>query len=425
MLIFFALISFAAEPSTRPVYDLKKAIEYAVEHAPAIDVARLEVQIQERSRKNALARFFPSLDFTARSGLNNSPSLTSLPDQTYGTATLGVTENLYDNGQSFWNFSLARLQETRAEIEFEKVRSRLTLDVAHEFYTYSLNTRLTEIRGKQVTLLQTQLRTVESQYRQGMRTRRDYLRFKTQYQRAEIALISAENAQKTSETELMRILGAPPEVITEGGTSTFPFLPIEEKRKRPPLPEALPKIDAHFEARIARVSTEINEVQVGLARRKWLPNLTLQGNAGWSPGSFQPNPGFSWDVGVQLTYNLWDWGILRREWKQAELKRGQGNDGLRQSVQQAGSDIQKLMLDFARIRKNFDLSLELLELEEESYESLNSEYRLGRAAYLDLITALDSLFNARTTYANSYFSVLESLAKYHYHQGDLYEALTK
>jgi outer membrane protein TolC len=414
---------------------LRDALLYAVEHSPTLQVSRLEVGVRERQRKNALARFFPSLDFTAQTGLRGQTSGgTSLLDLSYGNLGLTLTETLYDNGQNFWNYRLGNLVESRAQVEFERDRARLALDVARAYYRFSLSARLTHIRGRQVDTLQNQLKTVEAQYRQGMRTRRDYLRFKTQYQRSEIAHVTAQQELKATEVELLRLLGAPREEIELGKSEKLAFQPLREERKRPEFPEKPPRLDEHFEMRIARLSQRANDVQVGLARRRWLPNLNLRGDAtvgigstlaGLAPGPFQANPGFQWSVGVQLTYNLWDWGILRSEWQQAELQRDQGNLGLERTLQQTASEIQNLQLDFARLQKNFDLSLELLRVEEETYEALNSEYRLGRVSFLDLITALNDVLGARISYASAYFSVLETLAQHHYHQGDLYETLTR
>jgi outer membrane protein TolC len=418
-------------PTPTPL-DLPAALQYALEHSPVFQSARLEVEIQERNRKNALARFFPSLDVTATQGIQNQATNGTNPG-VYGRVNLGLTETLYDNGINFLNFRSASLTEERSQIDLERDRARLSLALAREYYNYSLNSRLANIQRQQVDVLSKQVRSVEGQYRQGVRTRRDYLRFKTQLQRAEIDLVTAQNEQQGSSAEISRIIGAPASDIAQG-SPTFTIQPLSESRARQALPTEIPAIEKHYEARLKAVVERINEIQVKVALRNYLPRANVTGNVGWGTGSLVPGTtegpyqgaqSLDWNVQLQLTYNLWDWGILRREWQRAERLRDQGNNTLLANLQAAAADIRKLMLRLKQLDKNLELSRELLGYEEENYASLDADYKQGRVAFLDLITALENLFSARRNFARAFYAVQSALAEYHYHQGDLYESISK
>jgi outer membrane protein TolC len=83
-----------------------------------------------------------------------------------------------------------------------------------------------------------------------------------------------------------------------------------------------------------------------------------------------------------------------------------------------------LMLDIRRIQKSLSLNQELLTAEEQTYQTLESQYREGKVAYLDLITELNNLLDAQIQFYSIYFEALSSKAKHSYYKGTLYDAIS-
>jgi outer membrane protein TolC len=77
------------------------------------------------------------------------------------------------------------------------------------------------------------------------------------------------------------------------------------------------------------------------------------------------------------------------------------------------------MADLDRASKSFQTDQELLSLEEETFESLERQYREGKVSYLDLTEARNSFLDARTRFFTSYFETLRSLAQYRYLEGKI------
>jgi outer membrane protein TolC len=80
-------------------------------------------------------------------------------------------------------------------------------------------------------------------------------------------------------------------------------------------------------------------------------------------------------------------------------------------------------LKLRQFRETVKTTRELLVLEQQSYSILEAEYRNGRAAYLDLITNLNSLIDARSKFMTSYFGFKKQQMLYAFHKGDLYAEL--
>ena len=98
---------------------LKEAIQYAIERSPDLDSFGRQQAISELQYESAFAKFLPSLDLSSTSGLNGqAPAVLATPWA--AQANLGLTENLYDNGQSLTQYHIASLNRDFSRLGLEK-----------------------------------------------------------------------------------------------------------------------------------------------------------------------------------------------------------------------------------------------------------------------------------------------------------------
>jgi outer membrane protein len=423
--------------------DLRAAAKIAIENAPILDTAQKTELISDREYKTNWAKLLPSLDFTAVHGLlNNIPIAaggtlfeTNPTAPWYSSLNLGLTENLYDNGVTLTNTSIADLKRDLAHVAYLKARDTLVLDVATQFYQYSLNTALFEIRKQQEATLQKQFQTLQSQYHQGFKTKSDFLRLKAQVQRAELERINAQNNIQIALIELQRLMGVgiPKERsnLTPSEISGFsPLVATRGQKNSELFPGTKPALAGTYDYRTQQLQNEVNEKTVTFAEREYWPRIQVTGMATYSNLNyvnsglpFTATNQLSWNALLTLQYNFWDWGIRRRNVEIARYNRDILDNTVTQLVLDANSAINNLMIELFRVQKTYGLTRELLELEEESYQNLEGQYREGKVAYLDLITGLDTLLDAKVQFYTSYFDALKNFAKYKFYEGTLYEAL--
>lgn len=108
--IIFFFLAFECQPSHAGLnaLTLSQAIDYAVRSSPLMDSAKKSQVIRGWEYKNAIAKLLPSLDFSSSYGLQNNIPINGTytlisPNTTapwYSALSLGINENLYDNGVS-------------------------------------------------------------------------------------------------------------------------------------------------------------------------------------------------------------------------------------------------------------------------------------------------------------------------------------
>ena len=435
--LLFLFGAITSQAST-PALSLKEAIRFALENSPSFDSAKKTQSVREMEVKSSVAKMLPSADLSTTDCLQNNIPISGAATPTaanptkpwYSTLSLGITENIYDNGVSLTNLSIANLNRDLAQLNFLKTRDSLALDISAEFYRFSLASMLVGVRKQQQGILEKQFKTLSNQYQQGFKTKSDYLRLKTQVQRAEIDRVTAENAIALSVAELRRLLGVSYESLDP---PSFAPLPVDSAQKiETQVPQKPPKMENSYNYRIAKIQGEVNGKSVSLAERKFWPQVSFSSGITYlnqnylnSPTSFTTNHQLSWNALVTLQFNFWDWGTRRRDIVIAEYNRDIQENSLNQGLLDVNAKMIGVMAEFSRISRNYKLSHELLTLEEESYRNLELQYREGKLTYLDLITGLTSFLDAKVQFFTAYFDSLQAISKYKFYEGRLYETITE
>jgi outer membrane protein TolC len=409
---------------------LTDAVAYALEHAPALASARLSVDLRALETDNAEARRYPSLDVEADHGLaRNYPDPAPAPETPYTSKlALTLTQPLYDNGETSTRIAIARTNSDVATLTVLKTRDDLVLDVVKAWYRVSGAALALAIKREQRDLLDQQMRQFVIQYKQGLKPKQDYLRFDADAQRAVIDVQSAEGELRNAQIDLARAMGR--DVAASEPVEVATLDPAAARKQTLEIPKTVPDVDRSWLVRLAQLEDAATGQEVELTRRKNRPEVTLSSGASYQLGNYlnSPDPiythdGASWQVALGVKYNLWDGGTRSRDIALAEGSRRAKQLDVEGQRRTLAAQLSGLMIDLGNLAASRALSERLLTTEEESYASLQSEYRQGRVAYLDLTKGLSDLLAARLGFYATHISLLTTLATYRYHEGTLYDRL--
>lgn len=432
-IIFVSIFIAPAAQAEVITLNLKSAVQFAVENSPGLEATRREMAITDMERKNAFSVFLPQLDLTSTHGLsdrdpslginnNNSALGTNRNVSEFG---LGLTENIYDNGISLLRYDSAKVTRQIAEMNYANERDRLVLAITSQFLELSLVMRLHEVQKTQYDIINKQFNSISSLYKQGVKTRRDYLRFSSELRRSQIQLQNAETRVKNTQADLVKLIASTEQI----NNNTFKFEPEPVNASVVKnVPKEKPDLEKHWIFQVAKLRSEIFENDVTIARRSYYAEVFLTGGASygssnyWKTGSdFSDNDFTSWNALLRINFNLWDWGIRNRNITIAKDRKVQREKTIETELNEFVASNEKLMTNINLSNENFLTAQELLSIETAGYAFLESEYRNGRVTYLDLILGLRDLLNAKIQMFTSFYDLRTQLFQYKYHQGQLYE----
>ena len=408
---------------------LEDAIRYAVEHSPRLNTFARERTIGRYTRQNVLAAFLPSLDLTTTHGIRRDSPLTTANPWASDFA-LDLTETLYDNGQNITQYRIARLREEQTNETFLLERDRLSRDVAQQYLRLSQTIRALEVQQSQFDIIRRQFDLVASGYRQGLKTQKDYLRFKAQLGRNELDIENARIAVDRETERLKSLIALPVDDPT-----SFRFSPVAAAAQVPAIPTEIPELKENRVFHITERTNAIAKLEASLVRRKVWPEITLSSGVNYRTANyvnygnfaerFTENDRLSWNALVGLKFNLFDWGIRSRDAAIAlERQLIQENDSALKLID-LREELTNLMRELRVKQKDYQLSGDLLELEKRNLRGLTEDYRLGRVGYLDYITAVESLGTAQLKFYSSFYDLQQARYNYLFQKGTLYDEIQK
>lgn len=404
-------------------WSLQDLLRFAIENSPVITKAKQEKQQANLSEDKARSFFWPRLKLQTIHGLRDQDPLPYNPLQT-STTTLNFSENLWNNTIDWKKLALAKVLKQKAELQYFQKRDQTCLNVSQEYYRYSLLVKSLEIQKNQQKLLRKQFELVSDEYLHGERSRRDFLRFKSQAQRADLDLQNQFTQVEQSRITLMALAG---------------FTDFSEKQQfspensPPPLLDLFKKpaeLNNTYEDQLLNLTSQSLDLTKEVSLKQLGPEFTVDFKASlgsgnyWNTGkSFASQETQTWGAFLTFNWVLWDGGEIKSNKAIAIIQAESQKTDLHQSKIQLQSEIQKLQKQFLQLKENFKTSEELLILEQNNFLFLEGEYRQSKTTYLDFINGINNLGDAQNRHWRNLFELKQGIILYHYYKGSLFRFL--
>lgn len=137
------------------------------------------------------------------------------------------------------------------------------------------------------------------------------------------------------------------------------------------------------------------------ARGNWWPQLFLSANYYYSKPNARYLPALaefkdSWDVGVTMQFDLWNWGQTGYESDQAQAAMAQNQTLLDQLKENVTLEVRRQLLAWRRAQEKVEVTRLGVDQAEENLRTFDDKFRSGAATSTDLLDANVSLLQART-----------------------------
>ena len=183
-------------------------------------------------------------------------------------------------------------------------------------------------------------------------------------------------------------------------------VPADMLRRRPDIVEA--------EGKIAQAAAA-----VGIAKKDWLPTLSLTGSIGTSASSFDKlfsGHSYAWQVTPQLSWTLFDGFARKYENASAKLALENSIDEYNQALVSAYGEVENAMSDYMAAVQQISAEQKLLEQAQETFRLSLDLYKQGLSQFSDVM-------NAQISWLNTENSLLSAKAQASISIISLYEAL--
>jgi outer membrane protein TolC len=290
----------------------------------------------------------------------------------------------------------AQAEQNAAGKDVAAVRADIRLDAARAFWTLVTATESVKVVEDALTLVKAHLRDVRNMLAVGLVAPNDVLTAEANHSREQVLLIEAKNFRDVAEADLRRATGLGPAVpldlaaALDGPRPSVPTVDelLAEARKNRPERQALQfRVDGVGQQRSAAAAGSKPVVWVGGGVDYARPNPRIFPRAdAWNE---------SWDVGVNVTWPLWDGGRVKADVAQASAGERAAQQRLAEFDTVLEFDVRQRQLDLTSAVAAIAAATAAVASATEARRVVADRFKAGLTSNTDVLDAQQALLGAQ------------------------------
>jgi len=417
ILVLAASGHLAAQKAVR--VGLHECVTEALSRNPSLEASRARIDAAEaRSRETGTA-LLPQLRFNGRAAeLSSVPVFTIAVPPPVGPLTLfpSITESysgritvqqpVFTGFRLSKNRESAAYQEEASHEEFRRDREDLVLNVITAYWNLYRARQVQGVLQQSVEQVGEHLRDIRNFAAQGLATDADVMKVQVQHSETIVRNIEAKNSARVASMMLSSLMGRSLDTeLIPADSLPVPALAVPDSGA------ALPALTERAWAQRPEVKTmelrrRMGEAGVTAARAGWYPQIALAAEYEYA----RPNQRIippkdrwdgTWNIGVAVQWNVWDWFATSYQSAQAEAALRQAEAGAAQTSDAVAIDVAQQYYAVEAAREKVTAAAEGSRLAAEVQRTMRDRFRQGLATNSDLLDAETMFLAAGVTHTNA------------------------
>ncbi|MHB1687132.1 MAG: TolC family protein [Ignavibacteriaceae bacterium] len=394
---------------------LSQSLEIGIKNSKDLIISKAKLISSDAQITAASSQMLPQLSFTANyTRLSSVPpfevSLPFLPAPVIVSQTilnnynfrLSLQQPLFTGFRLLSLKSAAKSNHDASKTDYTKDINDVAWKIQNAFWNYYKAQLNVNVLTENLSQIKQHLDDTKNFLENGLATKNDLLKLEVQYSNIKLQKIDADNQLDIARAAFNQAIGLPLEAPTQ----------IEAQEIK------VESSDLNYQNLLAEANTNRSELkslefrlmasedQLKAAESGWYPSVFLTGDYMYNRPNQRILPAVdkfkdSWDVGVTLTWSMWNWGYTGSQTTIAEQNKVQTETSLAQLKDAINIEVYQDYLTFKRSYDKVQVSELGVKQAEENYRIIQEKYNTQVASSTDLIDAESSLLQAKTSYDNS------------------------
>jgi len=394
---------------------LSESIQIALSNSKEVKIAESKYHSAEAEEKEYKANLLPKLSVNAsyvrlsdvdpfQITMPFSPNPIKIQDVVLDTYTLKATlqQPLFTGFRLSSLKNAAEKRKEAAEIDLDLEKNKVSLQVQTAFFNFYKTSKVVELLEENSKRLKKHLDDTKNFLDNGLVTKNDYLKIEVQYNNNELQKINAVNNNKIARSAFNKSLGININEQTEINTENLSVTDYEIRYEQA-LEEAKQN---RSELKSASMRLESVNSLVTASKGSWYPAVYLFANAYYNKPNQRIQPikdefNETWDAGISLSWDIWDWGITSAKSKQAEEQYAQTELQIGLLNENIELEVYSNYLKVISEQSKITVTKAMLKSAEENYRITKEKYNTQLANSTDLLDAETSLLDAEISNTNA------------------------
>jgi outer membrane protein len=420
-----------AQQNVQPLR-LADCIAQALGQNPSIQMSQAKVEAAEARSSEAKTALLPQLKLTGRAaklsavdpfGINIQTPLFSYSNVIFPSITenysmrFTLQQPLFTGWKLLKNREMAELNAGAIRQDFTKDQSDLILNVIVAYWNLFRARNVEVVIRQSIEQMSEHLKDVTNLAKQGLATDADVMKVQVQCSDVKVKHIEARNAIRLASMALNSILGNSLDVLVMPSDTPAIFRGMDV----PALQEELQALQKRAryqrpELKSMLLRRDMNSAGVTAAKGGWYPQIFLTANYDYAKPNQRIIPpkdqwNGTWDVGVTLQWNIWDWLATQYQTVQAQTALRQTEAGITQLNDAVTLDVAQNYFNAQTAKEKVDVAYDGMQQAQESYRMTSEKYKNGLTSNTDMLDAEIALLQAKLTHTQSIVDCTLALAR--------------
>jgi outer membrane protein len=413
MIFILLLFGFTAQAQEKLSLTVEHAIEIGLQNSKILHSSLMKVKSADARISEVNAGRLPSLKLSASyrrlskidpaiiSVLGNSFEIAPSIFDNY-SAQLSLFQPVFTGFRLLSGTNIAEYTSSATNEDYNKDKNELIFNIKNAYWSLFKTIQLKNVMDDNVQMIKAHLEDAKNLLKVGMLTGNDVLKLEVQLSNMMFNQVDAENAVKLATVGLNSVLGialtTSIEINSSVNLTQFNYdelnnLINDAVEKRPEIKSADYRIKA-------------SEAGVTMAKSSWYPQISLFGNY----YSSRPNQRIfpskdefkdTWDAGVNLSLNIWDWLTTAHQTEQAEATLSQAKDGLGIIKDNITLEVTQNYLNVNQSKRKIEISQLAVKQADENMRITADKFKNGLALSSEVVDAETAQSTAKINYTNS------------------------
>lgn len=421
--------------SAQKQWTLQECLDYAMQNNITLQKARLAHQSAAEDVKGQKAQLLPSLSASTNHSVGYRPwqdnGVTTVTnglvntkvDKTYynGSYGLNAAWTVWNGNRNRNNVKLSRLSEQQAELEVEQSANSIQERIAQLYVQILYQTEAIRVSEASLETSTKNEDRGKTMLEVGKISKADLAQLTAQRATDEYGVVEGKSMLAGYKLQLKQLLE-----LTGDEDFDVAIPTSTDNEALAPVPALQTVYEQALlnrpEMKTSQLAIESSNVNLAIAKAGWMPNLNLTGGIGTSTNSLsakgwgnQMKSNLDASAGVTLSMPLFDQRQTKTAVSKARIQQQQAQLDQLDQQKQLYQTIEGFWLDATVNQQKFRSALLAVESEQQSYDLLSEQFRLGLKNIIELMTGKDRLLNAQQNLLQSKFMTILNLQLLHFY----------
>ncbi len=435
--LLFLLMLLPLTANAQQQWTLRECIDYALTHNISLQKKRLSRLSATEDLRQSEAALLPSLSASTNQSVGYRPWTGSgVTTVSNGTVNTSVKKTYYNgsyglNAQwTVWNgnrnrnqVKLNRLTEEQAELDSASTANTIQEQIAQYYVQILYLNEAINVNRQSLEASKKNEERGQEMVEVGKMSKADLAQLTAQRATDEYNIVAAESELANYKLRLKQLL----EITDAEFDIAIPA--ASDEQALTPIPALYSVYETALatrpEIRNSQLNIQSSDIQLSLAEAQKLPTVSMTGSIGTSTNSLSSNgwgnqfkTNVDMSVGASVSIPIFDNRSAKTAINKAKLQQEQALLDLQDQQKQLYSTIEGYWLDANTNQQKFKAALLNVDSEQQSYDLLSEQFRLGLKNIVELMNGKTNLLNAQQNKLQSKYMTILNQQLLRFYQGE-------